>query len=72
MGTKKKPKKLGRPPLDKKLDSTFKLRLSGEDRELFEQAAAKVAEQRGTGSVSLSAWMREALTAAARAELGKR
>lgn len=60
---------MGRPPLDKKLDGVFRLRLSGEDRELFELAAARVGERRGTGTYSLSAWMRETLSAAARAEM---
>jgi hypothetical protein len=74
MGTKKKaqtkPKRRGRPPLETKLDGTFKLRLSGDDRALYERAAAKVGERRGDGSLSLAAWMRETLTQTARAELG--
>jgi len=72
MAPKKTAKRRGRPPADKTLDQTFKLRLSAEDRALYEKAAARVAERRGSGVVSLSAWIREALTAAARAELKRK
>jgi hypothetical protein len=68
--TKKKPKRRGRPPLDKTLNTEFKLRLSGDDRELFNRAATSVGARRGGRPLPLAAWMRETLTAAARAELG--
>lgn len=67
-----KPKRRGRPPVDKPLDTTLKLRLSTEDKALYEEAAVRVAERRGSGTVSVSAWMRETLTPAARAELKRK
>jgi hypothetical protein len=77
MGTPKKPaqapkKKMGRPPSDKALDATIKLRLSAEDKALYGEAATRVAERRGGGTASLSAWIRETLTAAARAEVKRK
>jgi uncharacterized protein (DUF1778 family) len=51
------------------MNEELKLRLSGPQKQLIEQAAAHAVERRGTGN--RSDWVREALIQAARRELGE-
>lgn len=63
---------MGRPRLEKKLDKDFTLRLNQDDRDLFEAAAARVAQRRGKRRLPLAEWLREVATLAARDEIAGR
>lgn len=52
------------------MDKDLNVRVSQAQRDLFEKAAARARERRGSGTYS--DWVREALTQAARKELGQK
>lgn len=72
MGANGPRKSPGRPskPDSERMDKDLNVRVSQAQRDLFEKAAARARERRGSGTYS--DWVREALTQAARKELGQK
>jgi uncharacterized protein (DUF1778 family) len=60
----------GRPKKEKPMETTLKIRLEAEQRDLIERAGAQVTAERGSKNVS--AWVRETLLERAREVLGEK
>lgn len=69
MGTKKPRRGRGRPKKESAMETTIKVRVQADQRELIERAGALVTEARG--SKNISSWVRETLLERAREVLGE-